>query len=336
MSATTGYWFGKRVLVTGGTGFIGMHLVDLLLKEGADVTVTTSRPVAEARTALPSAVTVLSCNLAEQNAVHSAVSNQEVVFHLAVKTGGVEFNTLHPASIFSVNMRFSLNLMEACREHGVDRVLVASTACIYPRICSIPTPEAEGFSGIPEPAHEGYGWSKRMEEFLGVAYMREFGLKVAIGRLYNVYGPGDHFYMESAGVIPSLIQKVFANDKNLEIWGDGTHSRSFLHVKDAAQGLLDLTEKYVVGDAVNLGSAEEITIRELAQMIVEFSGKKLDLNFNANMPAGQPRRMCDTRKAAETINFNPQYTLRDGLKETVDWYRQRYISTQSKKRHPKV
>jgi len=321
------FWNQKRVLVTGGTGFIGVNLTNRLLDLGANVSITTSRPETGVRASFPANVNILSCDLLSPTAAKQAAQGQEIVFHLAARVGGVEYNMQHPASIFSINMQLALNVMEACHKSGIDRMVVASTACVYPHICSVPTPEEEGFTGIPEFAHEGHGWSKRMEEFLGAAYAREYGLKVAIGRLYNIYGPGDHFHMESAGVIPSLIKKVFDPKGKIVIWGDGTQSRSFLYVKDCVRGLLDLAEKHPIPEATNIWASEEITIRDLAKIIIKISGKKVEIEFDTDRPSGQLRRICDTRKAEKLLGYKATTTLQYGLTETIKWYCSQYERT---------
>lgn len=321
----SGFWKNKRVLITGGTGFIGRHLTQELFESGAQVTIPTRSSVETFPDALTSRAKLIKVDLTDDKDARNAAKGQEIIIHLAANIGGVEYNMSHPASIFRTNMRMFMNIIESGHLEGIERLLVVSTACIYPKICTIPTPESEGFLGIPEPVHQGHGWSKRMEEFLASAYHQEFGLKVAIARLFNVYGPGDHFHQASAGVIPSLIQKVFAAKDKLIVWGDGSQSRSFLYVKDCVRGLMSVCENYPMNDALNLGADEETRMGDLAQTIIKLCGKKMDLQFDTSKPAGQPRRHCDTSKALEKIGFQTQYSLEAGLAETIQWYKENIL-----------
>lgn len=321
------FWKNKKVLVTGGTGFIGRHLTEELFTSGAQVTIPTSRPSAGNRPCnfLISRANLIQADLTQNQDAKNAIQGQQIVIHLAANIGGVEYNMSHPASIFQTNMRMFMNIIEASHEEGIDRVLVVSTACIYPRLCTIPTPESEGFLGVPEPVHAGHGWAKRMEEFLASAYHEEFGMKVGIARLFNVYGPGDHFGLASAGVIPSLIQKVFEAETELTVWGDGSQSRSFLYVKDCVRGLMSVCENYSMNDALNLGADEETQMGDLARTIIKLCQKNLTLHFDTSKPSGQPRRHCDTKKAFEKIGFQTQYSLEAGLTETIQWYKENLL-----------
>jgi GDP-L-fucose synthase len=194
---------------------------------------------------------------------------------------------------------------------------------VYPRACTIPTPETEGFSGTPEETNEGYGWAKRMAEFEAAAVHKEFGLRVAIARPYNAYGPRDDFDPETSHVIPALIRKALSGQDPLEVWGDGTQTRAFLYVEDFVRGLLEVAERYAECDPVNLGADEEVSIGDLARMIVELCGSRARLRFETGAPKGQPRRNCDTAKAREKLAFSAKVPLREGLRRTIEWYRRR-------------
>jgi GDP-L-fucose synthase len=198
---------------------------------------------------------------------------------------------------------------------------MVSSACVYPREAAVPTPESEGFRGQPETSNEGYGWAKRMAEYQARAYGAEYGLKTAIARPYNCYGPRDHFDPEIAHVIPSLLRRVFSGEDPLRVWGDGTQSRSFLYVEDFARGLLDATERYAVGEPVNLGTSEEVTIARLVELVLEATGSKARVVYDRSKPAGQPRRNCDAALAREKLAFAPRVDLREGLRRTVEWIR---------------
>jgi GDP-L-fucose synthase len=200
--------------------------------------------------------------------------------------------------------------------------LVTSSACVYPRFCTIPTPEEEGFKDMPEPTNDGYGFAKRVEEFLGQKYAKQYGMKIAIARPYNAFGPRDNFNPESSHVIPALIKKVLdaPDGSTVEVWGNGKQSRAFLYVEDFARGLMEITEKYAVADVLNIGTNKETTIEDLVNLIVKLSNKQVKIHFDATKPTGQPRRNCDNRKAKEKIAFEANISLSDGLKRTIDWY----------------
>lgn len=241
--------------------------------------------------------------------------------NLAARVAGVQYNIDHPAEMFRDNMAIFLNVIEAARATGVQRFLVVSSACVYPRGCTIPTPEEEGFAGEPEPTNLGYGWAKRMEEFLGRAYAQEYGLSVAIARPYNAYGPRDNFSPESSHVIPALIRRVMDGENPLRVWGSGDQTRSFLYVADFVEGLMAVAERYPHADPVNLGSTEEVTLRDLAHLVVSLCGSPARVEFDPGKPEGQHRRACDTRKAGRVLGFRARVRLRDGLHETIEWYR---------------
>ncbi|HLY21475.1 MAG TPA: NAD-dependent epimerase/dehydratase family protein [bacterium] len=327
------FWIGKRVLVTGGAGFIGSHLVERLVALGAAVTVPLRSADARRdhlagvldRVALPVA------DLGRWEECAAAVAGHDVVMNLAARVGGIQYNIDHPASIFRENMTIFMNVIEAARIAGVKRFLVVSSACVYPRECSVPTPEEEGFAGTPEPTNEGYGWSKRMEEFLGAAYARQYGLSVAIARPYNAYGPRDNFNPDSSHVIPALIRRIFAGENPLRVWGTGEQTRTFLYVTDFVEGLIAAAERYPEADAVNIGSTEEVTIRDLAHLIVELSGRRVAVEFDVSRPGGQPRRTCDTAKAERVLGFHAAVPLREGLRRTIEWY-----ATQVSRHSPQV
>jgi nucleoside-diphosphate-sugar epimerase len=185
----------------------------------------------------------------------------------------------------------------------------------------IPTPETEGFIRQPEETNRGYGWSKRMAELAGELYHQEFGMSIAIARPFNCYGPRDNFNPEESHVIPGVITRFLNGENPFKIWGTGEQSRSFLYVKDFARGLLEVLEKYPEADPLNIGADEEITIKELVLLIRELLGKtEVLLEHDLTKPIGQPRRHCNITKAVEKIGWQPEYGLRQGLQETIDWY----------------
>lgn len=317
------WWRGKRVLVAGGGGFIGSHVVERLVAAGARVTAAGRLSPASRRNlkAVWKDVRPLKADLLDPAACRRACRGQDVALNLAARVAGVGYNSRHHATMFRDNMTLAMNMLEAARRAGVRRFLVVSSACVYRRDCPIPTPEEEGFVGRPEATNEGYGWSKRMSEYLGQAYHEEFGMEVAIARPYNAYGPRDDFDPESSHVVAALVRRVCEGEDPLVIWGDGTPSRSFLYVDDFARGLLEVAERYPKADPVNLGADEEITVGGLARKIRELAGSKARLRFDPSKPAGQPRRRCDASKAAALLGFKAEVPLDEGLRRTIDWYR---------------
>ncbi len=315
------FWKNKKVLVTGGSGFIGSHIVELLLKEGSIVSITTKSGELENIKHLKNKVRVIKSDLTNLEVAINACKKQEVVLNLASKVAGIQFNNDHPASMFGDNVAIAKNMIEAARRCDVERFLITSSACVYARHCTIPTPETEGFLDDPEPTNLGYGWAKRVAELFGRFYNEEYGMKVAIARPYNAYGSRDNFDPQISHVIPGIIKRVFDGENPLVVWGSGKQTRSFLYADDFARGLLAITEKYPVADPVNIGTDEEVTIGNLAKMIVEISGKKTKIKFDTSKPDGQPRRNCDTKKALEKTGFRAKIKLEDGLERTIVWYK---------------
>lgn len=317
------FWAGRTVLVTGGNGFIGSHVVEQLVAAGAVVTSTASSERTKYRylDKVRHTIRMVVGDLADPVCAQEAVRGQEIVMHLAARVGGLQYNLAHPGSIFRDNMAAFLSVIEAAQQERVDRLLVTSSACVYPRDCSVPTPEAEGFVGRPEPSNEGYGWVKRMQEFLGDAYAREYGMQVRVVRPYNAYGPRDNFDESSSHVIPALIRRVVRGDNPLVVWGDGRATRSFLYVTDFARGLLAATEYGTNAEPINLGSDEEVTIGHLARLVIEESDSAAQVLFDSSKPVGQPRRACETSKAGRLLDFRATVPLREGLRETIQWYR---------------
>jgi len=321
------FWSGKKVLVTGGTGFIGSFVVEKLLALDVKVRVSTRRIKNAERFLSKSLDTIelVEADLEKPEQAVASVKGCDIVMHLAATVGGIEYNIKHPASIFRDNMKAAINVLEACRVLKIKRTLITSSACVYPRHCSIPTPEEEGFKDRPEPTNEGYGWSKRMQEFLGESYAKEFSMEIAIARPYNCYGPRDNFNPESSHVIPALIRRIWKAQENpLKVWGSGRQSRSFLYVDDFADGLILTTEKYAKADAVNIGNDQETTIQELVELLnqihKELGGKGFDFVFDTSKPEGQPRRRCDVTKAKEVMGYKAKTPIYEGLKQTVQWY----------------
>lgn len=319
-----GYWRGKRVVVTGGGGFIGSHVVERLLPVAASVVVPTRGPDVPLHLRhLGDAVELVHGDLRDSSVAMRACQGADVVMMLAAIVGGIEYNMAHQGSVFRDNIGVYLATLEAARLQGVSRVLVTSSACVYPRFCKLPTPESEGFEGRPEPTNEGYGWAKRMEEFLGGAYANEFGMSIAVARPYNAYGPRDNFDPASSHVIPALVRKAFdPHTSEVVVWGSGQQSRSFLYVTDFADGLLRITERAPDAEPTNVGADEETTIGHVARVLADLAGTGKTVRFDTSKPEGQPRRHCDTTRLEQQYDFRARVPLEDGLRKTVEYFRE--------------
>lgn len=321
-----GFWDGKKTMVTGGVGFVGSHAVDMLVDLGAKVTVADNLKNSTMKNLdqVKDEIRLVEADITDLEQAKKACSGQDVVLNLVARVGGIGYNLDHPGTMFRDNVLMSTMVLEAARQCGVERFLTVSSACVYPRHCTIPTPETEGFLEDPEPTNFGYGWAKRVAEVQSRAYNMEFGMKIAIARPYNAYGPRDHFDPATSHVIPALIKRIYDDEDPLVVWGSGEQTRAFLYVKDFARGLIETVEKYPECDAVNIGTDEEVTIKDLVGLLLEVSGKDPEVAFDTSKPSGQPRRNCDTRKAREKVGFEARYTLKDGLTETIEWYRKEF------------
>jgi GDP-L-fucose synthase len=312
------FWRGKRTLVTGATGFIGSHLVELLVADGAAVTAVSR---GGSGWPLPGEVARLRGDLADPAFSRRAVEGHDVVMHLAASVGGIHHNMTHHASLYRDNVQPFMHVIEAARLAETPLFLTCSSACVYPRHCTIPTPEEEGFLDLPEPTTEGYGMAKRTQEYLSMKYAEEFGMQIAIARPYNAYGPRDDFDPRTSHVIPGLIQRLLAGEDPFVVWGSGNQSRAFLYVEDFARGLMLTAEKYAVAEPINIGANRETTIRELVELIVALSGLAPQVEYDRSKPEGQPRRNCDTRKMKAVLDWEPEVSLEEGLRRTIEWYR---------------
>lgn len=321
------FWKDKKVLVTGGTGFIGSHVVENLIALGAKVSVFDRMKDGKIKNIeyLKDKVSFMRGDCANPSDAQKACDGQEIVLNLAAHVGGIEYNMSHQATLLRDNSSIVLTMLDAGLKAHVERFLVVSSACVYPRECKVPTPETEGFVGEPEVTNGGYGWGKRMGELLGKYYSEEFGMKIGIVRPYNCYGPRDNFNPKVSHVIPGLIERVFDGETPVVVWGTGTQTRAFLYVEDLARGMILAIEKYPVADPINLGTDEEISIKDLIEKIVSISGKNSKIKFDTSKPDGSPRRNCDNTKAKEKIGFQAQTTFDKGLKKTIEWYKKTYL-----------
>jgi GDP-L-fucose synthase len=318
------YWPGRRVLVTGGSGFVGSHLVERLLEAGAEVRVTGRRdrstwhPVTRVR----EAVDYRQGDLVDPSFAASACQGGDSVLHLAAVVGGIGFNAPHPALLFAENVVPGVILLRAAQAAGAERILLTSSACVYPRGARIPTPEDDGFRDDPEEGNIGYGWGKRSLEVFARMLALEHGTSVAIARAYNAFGPRDDFSPATSHVIPALLRKAMAPGDELHVWGDGTPTRSFVYVDDIVRGLLVSAERAPIADPLNLGTSEEISIADLTRAVMEACGVQKRIVFDPTKPGGQPRRTCDVTKAERLIGWTAEIRLDVGLARTVAWLRE--------------
>lgn len=319
------FWIEKNVLVTGGAGFIGSHVTEMLVNIGANVRVVDNleNGLLQNLGACKEKIDLIKGTLTKQGVCEKACRNMDIVLNLAAKVGGIGFNKAHPGTMFTSNILINTQVLEAARKSDVERYLCVSSACVYPRHCTIPTPETEGFKDVPEPTNSGYGWAKRMAEVQSQNYATEYGMKIGIVRPYNAYGPRDHFEPTKSHVIPAITKKIFDGMNPIVVWGDGEQSRAFIYVTDLARGLLLTIERYPKPDPINIGTDEEIKIRDLTHIIVKLSKKapQPKIFFDASKPAGQPRRNSDNTKAKKLIGFEAETPLKKGLEKTIRWYK---------------
>lgn len=317
-----GFWNNKKVLITGGAGFIGSHLADLLVSQGAEVSVTTLRKndskVKKNLADSAGKIDVVEADLREKKSAEKAVDGAQVVFHLAAIVGGVKFNLEHPAAMLRDNSAITSNVLEACRARGVERSVIVSSATVYPDSAQGALKEELGFVGEPDSTKFGYAWSKRFDELLAKAYATEFGMKIGIARPFNVYGPRDVFDPVKSHVIPSIIHQI-REKGSVKVFGDGRQERSFIFVKDLAEGLALLCEKHPSADAINLGTREGVKIIDLAQKIAKIMGKNPKIETDQSSNAGSRKRVCDTAKAEKLLGFKAKTSLDEGLKQTIEW-----------------
>jgi len=320
------FFTGKKIVVTGGTGFAGSHLVEKLLKEGAEVTVP-YRNKEKAKKNLHyvfNKVILVEGSLENKEFCSTLLQKKDMVFHCAADVGGIQYNILHSGTIFRENLSVFMNVIDAARINNVERFLVVSSACVYPPKCTIPTPESEGFKDAPEQTNEGYSWAKRMEEFIAQAYIKEFGMNIAIIRPSNMYGPRDNFSQEKAHVIPNLLRKIINNEDPIVVFGTGNPTRAFLYVEDFCSGVLVAIEKGINAGPINIGSDQEISIKKLIALLCNHSQKNPKIIFDVTKPDGHARRASDIQKAKQMLGWQPTVSLDEGIKKTVEWYLQEF------------
>lgn len=307
----TGFWQDKKILITGGAGFLGRHVVQELILQGA---VRENIFIPE----LP------DYDLRKMADCEKAVAGKDIVLHLAGVVGGIEYNLLHPGKTFFDNAAMALNILEASRLAGVKKFVGIGTVCEYPKFTEVPFKEKDLWLGYPEETNAPYGLSKKMMLVQGQAYRQEYGLDAIHLLMLNLYGPYDNFDPATSHVIPALIRKVAEAKKEgknyIEAWGTGKATRDFLFVEDAARGIVLAAEKYQKPEPVNLGSGMEISIKELAELIANIMDFKGEIRWDKIKPDGQPRRCLDTSLAEQEFGFKAQISFEQGLKKTINWY----------------
>lgn len=307
------YWRSRKVLVTGGAGFLGSHLVAALEARGPE------------RVLVPRSA---DYDLRDREALKRLLEEAaaEVVIHLAAKAGGIGANRAKPAEFFYDNLMMGVPLLHHAWKAGVEKFVAIGTVCSYPKFTPVPFKEEDLWEGYPEETNAPYGLAKKMLLVQSRAYRQQYGFNSVNLIPVNLYGPRDNFDLETSHVIPALIRKcIEASERgegSVTLWGDGTPTREFLYAADAAEGILAGAEHLDSSDPVNLGSGEEISIRDLAELIAELTGYDGELVWDTSKPNGQPRRALDTSRAEELFGFRAGTSLREGLELTIDWYRE--------------
>lgn len=310
------FWKDKKVLITGGSGFLGSHLVENLVHK---------RGVLRSQISIPSHE---DCDLKIWSNCQKAVADMDIVIHLAARVGGIGFNQKYPGTLFLDNILMGVQLIEAARLEGVQKFVQLGTVCAYPKFTPTPFKEDDLWNGYPEETNAPYGIAKKALLVMAQAYRQQYGMNVIYLLPVNLYGPGDNFDLESSHVIPALIRKfteaVRKGEKVVNVWGTGNASREFLYVEDAAEGILSATEKYDKPAPVNLGVGKEITIKELVTLVGNISGFQGQIVWDSSKPDGQPRRCLDVTRAKKEFGFEAKTDLAVGLQRTIEWYRSNY------------
>jgi len=301
----------KKILITGGKGFLGKHLISKLEQKG----------ISKEKLFIPA---FPNYDLRKAEDCLKVTKEIDFVIHLAGVAGGIGFNREHPGKSFYDNAAMALNLLEASRINGVEKFIGIGSVCEYPKLISTPFKEKDLWSAYPEETNAPYGLAKKFMLVQSQAYQVEYKFNAIHLLILNLYGPGDNFEEKSSHVIPALIKKVAEAKKEnkdfIEVWGTGKATRGFLYVEDAAEGILSATEKYDKPEPINLGSDMEISIKDLTELICKLMDFKGEIHWDITKPDGQPRRCLDISKAKKEFGFVAETNFEQGLKKTVNWY----------------
>lgn len=308
------FWNNKKLLVTGGAGFLGSFIVEKLEEEGVDkedIKIPTSKDT----------------DLRQWENCVKVVKDIDIVIHLAAKVGGIGFNRNNPATLFYDNAIMGIQLMEAARKENVEKFVATGTVCAYPMFTPVPFKEEDLWNGYPEETNAPYGLAKKMMLVQSQAYRQQYGFNSIFLLPVNLYGPRDNFDLESSHVIPALIRKfteaVENNKREVDVWGTGKASREFLYVEDAARGIILATEGYDKSEPVNVGAGFEIKIKDLVDLIAKLTGFEGEIKWDTSKPDGQPRRCLDVSRAKKEFGFEAKTSFEEGLKKTIEWYTSR-------------
>jgi GDP-L-fucose synthase len=299
-----------RTLITGGGGFLGTHLLERLRAEGLDPFVARRRDY----------------DLTQADAAERLWRDvqPELAFHLAAEVGGIGANRATPGRFWYANLLMGVHVLEAARRAGTEKLVLVGTVCAYPKHAPVPFREETFWDGYPEETNAPYGVAKKALLVGAQSYRDQYGLNTVYLVPVNLYGPGDNFDLESSHVIPALIRKMGEaterNEPSVTLWGDGSPTREFLYVEDCAEGLWRAAERYDGAEPVNLGSGEEISIRDLAQLVADLVGFGGEIAWDVSKPNGQPRRRLDVTRAEQLLGFRAVTPLRQGLERTIAWY----------------
>ena len=301
-----------RVLVTGGGGFLGSHLVERLERDGQEVVAARSSDY--------------DLTSMEETARMFAEAEPERVFHLAAEVGGIGANRANPGRYWYANLMMGAHVLEQARIHGTPKLVIVGTVCAYPKFAPIPFSEADLWDGYPEETNAPYGVAKKTVLVGAQAYREQYGVNAVFLLPTNLYGPRDNFDLETSHVIPALIRKMLDAEEEVVLWGDGSPTREFLYVEDCVEGLVLAADRYDGPEPVNLGAGKEISIRELAELVADVTGFDGRIAWDETKPGGQPRRSVDATRARELFGFEARTPLRDGIERTVAWYRSARLS----------
>ena len=307
----------KRITITGGKGFLGKHIIKAFQDRGCQKITVADLP---------------EYNLIDLKDVKRLYTETkpDIVVHLAAKVGGIGFNRENSGSLFYENIMMGVQLIHEGYLHNIDKFVALGTICAYPKFTPVPFKEDDIWNGYPEETNAPYGLAKKMMLVQSQAYRQQYGFNSIFLLPVNLYGPGDNFDPNSSHVIPALIKKCVdarnKGEKTIEVWGTGHATREFFYVEDAACAIVEATIKYNKSEPVNIGAGFEISIKDLAELIIELTGYQGKIIWNPKQPDGQPRRMLDTTRAYEEFGFKATTDFREGLKKTIAWYEANNLS----------